>query len=198
MELDDDDARHLIGEAHALIAAAGYASDDERYDQLLAWARENTACLVQAGLPEGLWLECILAEHDRSSLDDAEFTGRFIGILRKAAEAGSNEAKFRLACELDYEPETKPEAVALFAEVATTGHAHAMWCHGLDLLTGTVVEKDPVRGLSYIRKSADLKFEGAIQFISDAYACGTHGYPKDETEAARWRRKLGEKDVIHY
>lgn len=197
MEIDDD-AQHLIAEAHALVDAAGHASDDERYDQLMAWARENTAWLVAAEIPEGFWLECVLAEHKRTCFTDDAFNRRFVAILRKAVETGSIPAKFRLACELD-ENGTREEAGCLFAEAAEAGHAHAMWCHGLDLLLGgSGFDKDPVRGLALIQKSAELKFEGAIQFVSDAYATGTHGYPRDEAESARWKKKLGDKDVITY
>lgn len=47
-----------------------------------------------------------------------------------------------------------------------------------------------------IEDAAAQKFEGAITFLSNAYALGLHGYPKDEKLAAHWHRKLGDKDVI--
>ena len=60
------------------------------------------------------------------------------------------------------------------------------------------MERNEALGLAEIRASAELKFEGAVQFLSDAYAAGTHGFPQDVAEAARWRKKLKDKDLISY
>ncbi len=122
---------------------------------------------------------------------------RHWGAVRKAAEAGCVSAKFALACEID-EPATREESARLFAEAAVAGHAYAKWCHGLNLLSGTGIEKNEELGLAYIRESAEQKFEGAISFIVDAYAAGTHGYPKDVETSARWRKKLMDKKLIRY
>ncbi len=131
------------------------------------------------------------------TVSDEEFNRRHLIELRKAAETGNISAKFALACEIDEEP-TKQESARLFKEAAEAGHVYSMWCHGLNLLSGCGIPKDEDLGLSFIKKAAEKKFEGAIKFVTDAYANGTYGYPKDEKESAIWWKKLTGKDVIHY
>jgi hypothetical protein len=53
-------------------------------------------------------------------------------------------------------------------------------------------------GITFIRKAAENKFEGALQFIADAYEEGKFGFPKDLQLAAFWREKLQDDDVIGY
>lgn len=153
------------------------------------------APLAERKQPEALYLSIrgpYSAEHSKEKAQDL-----FLSLLREAAEAGSVEAKFRLACELD-EDKTREEASALFREAAEAGHPYAMWVHGLNLYGGTAIAHNKEKGLEFIKKAADLKFEGAIQFVSDAYAGGLHGFPKDEAESAKWLKRLNDKDLIRY
>ncbi len=191
------DPKILVDEAKSLITAASHSNDEHRYHQLMVWAREVIAPLVDANHPEALWITCSLPDRDHEKATDEEFDRRYWEAVRKAAEAGSVSATFRLACELDEDP-TREESARLFAEAANAGHAYASWCHGLNLLSGTGVEKDEELGLAYIRESAKRKFEGAIKFVADAYAAGTYGYPQDRAESARWWKMLNDKDLITY
>ena len=163
----------------------------------MAWAQEIIAPLVEAKYPDALWIKCSLPMRYDEKITGEEYHERHLKAVREAVEAGSVSAKFALACELD-EAATREESVRLFAEAANAGHAYAKWCHGLNLLSDTGAEKNEELGLAYIRESAEQKFEGAIGFIVDAYAAGTHGYPRDIEEAARWRKKLKDKDLITY
>jgi len=130
---------------------------------------------------------------------DEEFHKRHLAMVRKAAEAGNISAIFALACELDHDEEaTKEEPARLFAQAAEAGHVYAQWCHGLNLLSGCGIEQDAARGLAFIRAAAERHFEGAITFVAEAYATGTHGYPLDLEAAARWRKELMRKDLITY
>lgn len=197
MKEDEVDPKILVDEAKALVNAACHTTDDDRYDQLIAWAQEIIAPLVEANFPEALWVNCSLPARDDEKITDEEFHKRHWEAVRQAAEAGVVSAKFSLACELD-ETATREESARLFAEAADAGDAYAKWCHGLNLLSGTGVEKNEELGLTYIRESAEEKFEGAITFVVDAYAAGIHGYPQDVEESARWRKKLKDKDLITY
>ena len=185
----------LVTEAKALLEAAWNTTDDERYDQLIAWAREIIDPLANSGYPSALWLKCSLPYDAELSEETVERLHR--EQLEKAATAGNIDAKFSLAVELDEEP-TLERSAALFKEAAEAGHAYAMWCHSLNLLSGRGIEKNEQEGLSYIKKSAELKFEGAIKFVADAYANGTHGYNKDEEASALWWKKLTSPGVITY
>ena len=104
---------------------------------------------------------------------------------------------FFLGCELDHEPTLK-ESSRYFEQASVLGHTYSKWCYGLNLISGRGTEKDEARGLSLIRQAAEEKFEGAIQFVSHAYAQGTYGFPKNHELAAEWWSKLKDKDVIRY
>ncbi len=185
----------LIKEARALLNAAWNTTDDEKYDQLIEWAREIIDPIAASGYPPALWLQCSLPYGPDLSEEMVDRMHR--EQLEKAANAGNVEAKFSLGIELDQEPTLKKSA-SLFKEAAESGHAYAMWCHGLNLLSGHGIEKCESEGLSYIKKSADLKFEGAIRFVADALANGTHGYDRDEEASALWWKKMSDPGVIGY
>lgn len=195
MEEELSKAEAVIGEARTLLDAAGCSLDNERRDQLIVWARETLASLVEAEYPPAMWLQCALEYEGEWS--EEELDGRYREAMEKAAAAGSVEAQFRLACILDEEP-TVVRSAELFQEAAEAGHAHAMWCHGLNLISGRGIERNEAAGLEFIRRSAELKFEGAIQFVSHCYMVGGHGFPKEEAKAAEWWKKLSDPDVIGY
>jgi TPR repeat protein len=74
----------------------------------------------------------------------------------------------------------------------------AEWEHGLNLLGGTGLSKDEALGITFIRKAAENKYEGVLQFIADAYEEGKFGFQKDPQLATFWREKIQNDDVIHY
>ena len=185
----------LLIEAETLLEAAWNSTDDRRYDQLISWAREIIEPLANSNYPPALWLKCSLP-YD-AELSEEEVDKLHSEQLELAAKAGNVDAKFSLAVELDEEPTLKRSAL-LFKEAAEAGHAHAMWCHGLNLLSGHGIDKDEQEGLRFIMNSAELKFEGAIQFVADAYAKGTHGFTQDDQASALWWKKLSSPGVIPY
>lgn len=185
----------LVKEAHALLDAAWNTTDEDRYDQLISWAREIIEPLATSGYPPALWLKCSLPYG--SELSGEEVDERHRKELEKAAEAGNADAQFSLACDLDEEPTLKRSA-DLFKKAAESGHAYAMWCHGLNLLSGRGIEKNEELGLSLIERAAELKFEGAVKFMADACASGTHGQEKNEEKSALWWKKLSDQELIHY
>ena len=183
-----------MDEAKALLKAAEYCADYHLCKKMRERALMLLAPFVERKVPEALYLN-LFRPYDPSKYSDEELDRLFLSLLREAAEAGSIEAKFRLACELD-ENKTREEASALFKEAAEAGHAYAMWCHGLNLYGGTGLVQDKEKGIDFIRKSAELKFEGAIRFIAEAYAKGVYGFSKDEVESTKWWKKLADKDLI--
>ncbi len=104
---------------------------------------------------------------------------------------------FFLGCELD-DTTTAEESASFFRKAAELGHSYSKWCHGLNLLSGRGTPRNEELGLQYIREAAEEKFEGAIQFMSQAYASGTYGYPKNEALAASWWSRLKDRAVIRY
>ncbi len=197
MQTDGTDPTSLILEVEALIDAASHSSDHDRYETLMRWAHESLRPLVDAKVPEALWLNASFTHVGNAHLNDKEFEREYIRHIRAAADAGNANAQFRLACELDEEA-TAEESAELFALAAAQGHVYAKWCHGLNLLSGRGCRQDCSLGLSNIQESADGKFEGAIKFLADAYASGTHGFAKDEQESARWWKLLSDKNLVHY
>ena len=191
------DPQLIIKEAKALLNAAWNTPSPERYAQLLGWVRESLQPLAEEKYPDALWLLCSMPKENSENLDWKEFERRHLLEVRAAAEAGSASAQFHLACELDSEP-TVRESSLLFKAAAEQGHTYSKWCYGLNLLSGRGIDKDEALGLRYIEAAGNEKFEGAIQFLSKAYAEGTYGYPKDEGVAAAWWAKLKDKDVIRY
>jgi TPR repeat protein len=85
-----------------------------------------------------------------------------------------------------------------FSLSAEQRYVHGQWVHGWNLFGGRGLPKDEALGITFICKAAENKFEGALQFIADAYEEGKFGFPKDPQLAAFWREKLQDDDVIHY
>ncbi|MGL4667385.1 MAG: tetratricopeptide repeat protein [Saezia sp.] len=197
--LKEDHRSSIISEAKALINAAYHtpATNMRRFHLLFRWAKELLQPLADEGVAEAQWLLFSMPTKADKRISDEEFDRRRIEKARVLAQAGSIDAKFFLAVELDH-GNTVAEASELFKEAAQQGHTYAKWCYGLNLLCGRGVEKNQALGLQYIEEAAHEKFEGAIQFLSHAYASGTYGYPKDEALAASWWAKLMDENIISY
>ena len=94
---------------------------------------------------------------------------------------------------------TDPEKSAYwFSLSAEQAYPHGQWVHGCNLLGGSGLPKDEALGITFIRKAAENKFEGALQFIADAYEDGKFGFRKDPQLATFWRKKLQDDDVMGY
>lgn len=187
--------------AKALIDRAFESSEDEQQNGLLIrQAFQLLQPQVAAGVPEALYLHACNTLW-LEGLDDKAFEERYVALIWEAAHAGHMRAQFALG--QMYEPESELEAAAAasaywFEKSAMQGYPYAQWVHGLNLWTGHGISCDEVLGLEFIRRAAEGRFEGAIQFVADAYAAGTHGYPKDEIQAEIWRRRLDEPGVMSY
>lgn len=143
------------------------------------------------------WCLASLPQDRMAHASEAEFEHSHRKNAKAAAEAGSAEAMFFLGCELDEEP-SLAESTAYFRAAAAQGHPYSMWCYGLNLISGRGTQRDQKLGLQFIERAAEAKFEGAIQFVSHAYAQGTYGYEKNEALAAKWWSSLKGPDVIRY
>ena len=130
-------------------------------------------------------------------MNGEEADERHLKRVKKPAADKVPEAMFLLA-HWYWEHGKHEEAAPRYKAAADSGHAYAKWCYSLDLLAGKGVEEDEADGLKHIKEAADLKFEGAIQFMANAYALGQYGFPKDDAKAASWQRQLGSKGTIGF
>jgi TPR repeat protein len=194
---DDDE---ICARAKALIDQAYVTEDEVTYDNLLREAHQLLKPLIAAGVPEAMYLH---AGNTLSleGLEDGAFEERYVALIWEAAHAGHMRAQFTLGQMYEPDNDLPADAVASaywFEKSALQGYPYAQWVHGLNLLNGSGIEENEALALDFIRRAAEGRFEGAIQFVADAYAAGTHGYPKDEAPAELWRRRLDEPDVMPY
>ena len=186
--------------AKALIDRASQTEDQEQYGSLIEQAFQLLQPLVAAGVPEAMYLHACDTLYLEGP-DEQAFTKRRVELVKAAAEAGHARAQFTLGQMYEPENELPADAAASaywFEKSALQGYPYAQWVHGLNLLNGSGVEGSEALALDFIRRAAEGRFEGAIQFVADAYAAGTHGYPKDEAQAEIWRRRLDEPGVMTY
>lgn len=196
---DRDDAEHTaarLDEAEALLNALWHCSDDAREEMLLAWVREILDPLVAAGYPRAIWMNAGILGMG-TGLSTEAFDAAHLEAMRSAAAGGCADAQFHLG-HWHYEREERAAATALYKQAADAGHTYAKWCYGLDRMAGCGTAENHAEGLGYIQDAADNWFEGALQFLVDAYARGQHGFPVDTAKAAHWRGKLRDRRVIHY
>jgi TPR repeat protein len=196
--MTEDD--QICAAAEALIDQAFQTEDEQLYDSLMSRAHQLLVPPVAAGVPEATYLHACYTLYLEGLSEEAQ-DQRHIDLIRQSAHAGDMRAQFRLG--QMYEPESELEADAAASahwfEMSTLqGYPYALWVHGLNLWMGHGCPCDQALGLEFIRRAAEERFEGAIQFVADAYAAGTHGYPKDEAQAEIWRRRLDEPGVMTY
>ncbi|MEJ6404851.1 tetratricopeptide repeat protein [Yoonia sp. 2307UL14-13] len=184
-----------LQEAKKLLDARYYCSNEELSEAMSKWATTLLEPLVKAGSAEAQWL--ISGNHDGRDLTQEEMDQKHLQRLKEGAAAELPDAMFYLAHH-HYEKAEYEEAAILYRKAADTGHAYAKWCLGLDLISGVGVAQDQAAGLKLIEEAGNLYFEGAIQFMSDAYALGKYGFPQDECQAATWQRKLANKNLIRF
>jgi TPR repeat protein len=194
---EDEDPALL--EAERLLNQVYNSADDDVTETLAEAAYNLLQPLLLRKVPGALYLHACFTL-SREKLAEDEHERRFIDLVRRAAEAGHAKAQFTLG-QL-YEDETlgpdPATSASWFAKSAAQGYAYAEWVHGLNLLGGAGVLQNEALGLAFIRRAADAKFEGAIQFVADACENGTHGYARDPMAAAAWRKKLNEPGLISY
>lgn len=186
-----------LAEAQALLNARWMCSNEELASKIEIWVRELLFPLCEEGHAEARYLLSALGGEEVGVLSEAEFDESLLKQYREGAESEVPEAQFQLA-HWHWERGNHAKAADLYKKAAAQGHAYAMWCIGLDLISGRGIERNEKDGIAYIKQSADLKFEGAIQFISNAYALGQYGFPVDEAQAAEWQRKLSLDDLIRF
>jgi uncharacterized protein len=187
-------------EAERLIKAFCSTEDKEAGGELRRKAGELLLPLVKRGMPHARYLyACYLLAKEIT--DKAAYEQRYFSLIESAAHQGHAKAQFRLGQAYDEGGELGHNAAVSahwFKLSAEQGYAYAQWVHGLNLLHGVGTAKDEDQGLVYIRRAAEGKFEGAIQFISDAYSEGRFGFPKDKLHSEEWRKKLQDPDVVGY
>jgi len=114
---------------------------------------------------------------------------------RVAAEAGSDEAKNRLAWILDQSEENE-RAVALYRESAVSGSASGQYGLAEMYAKGEGVPRDLRAAARYFTMAANAGHTGAMRVLAAAYDEGTLGLVPDPDEAAYWRQRLAEAESL--
>jgi TPR repeat protein len=179
----------LLDESRTLIDAMFQASDSTRKATLEKWAIELLIPLVEQNIPKAKWLYKSTLYASENGLSFEAYESLYWKYIKEAAAGGCEDAQFAVACELDEDTATKGEAARIFKQLAEKGHAHAQWRHGLNLISGIGGTTDEARGIDYVKQSADGSFEGAIEFLAEAYAAGNFGFERDDALAAQWWKK---------
>lgn len=132
----------------------------------------------------------------------AAFEKRHMEQLQESAKLGFVPAIHELAVRYDAgDPVARDikKAALLFKQAAQNNHPHSQWIHGEDLLYGrNGIEKDEKLGIEYIKKSADAKFEGALETVAGFYEQGIFGFPKDPEKANAIKQQITDNDIIGY
>ncbi|MCG3269574.1 hypothetical protein [Yoonia sp. I 8.24] len=188
----------ILGEARGLLAAVTLCSCSDRADVLLGWVVDFLTPLAAAEDPSAVWmLADAKSQFSESEVDPDVAERERLSALMEAAISGVTEAQFIASLHF-FDLGEKARSFELCAQAAEAGHAYAMWCHGLDLISGVGCERNEQAGLKFIEKAAAQKFEGAIRFMADALALGQHGFEVDSPKAAEWQRLLSSPDLIRY
>jgi hypothetical protein len=196
--VSDDET--ICAEAAALIERAFNGEHNDRYESLMEQAYRLLRPLADKGVASAQYLHSG-STINLEGLDEQTFTKRRVKLVEAAAEAGHAKAQFTLGQMYEPDSDLPADAVASaywFEQSALQGYPYAQWAHGANLLNGNGIETNEGLALDFIRRAAEGRFEGAIQFVADAYAAGTHGYPKDEAQAELWCRRLGQPGVMSY
>ena len=113
--------------------------------------------------------------------------------IQAAAEQGDIDAQYFLAVEfaigenITRDPEN---AVFWYQKAAYLGHPEAQYNLGVMYLEGDGTEKSIKIGQNWILKSAKNGEYLAIDFLAKAYNQGLFGFPKDQSKAQVWQKKL--------
>lgn len=181
-------------------AAMKLANNAEYASRGLRDARRLLKPLVEKNIAEAQYLAGSFALADEFE-SDAAFEKWHYDLFHKAAESGYAPAQFSLGQaysrggDLGYDPE---KSAHWFSRSAEQAYPQGQWEHGLNLLGGSGMAKDEALGIAFILKAAENKYQGALEFIADAYDEGKFGFQKDPQLASFWREKLKDDDVIHY
>lgn len=190
----------LCARAKALIDQGYQCADEAQLQALMRQAYQLLVPLIATEFPKALYLHACCTLRFEGLEEEAQ-EERYISLIQRAAQAGDARAQFRLGqmYEPDSDLEADPAASAYWFEMsALQGYAYAQWVHGLNLWTGHGRPRDEALGLDFINRAAEGRFEGAIQFLADAYSAGSQGYPKDEAQAELWRQRLKEPGLLRY
>lgn len=130
--------------------------------------------------------------------ENGDMAGAMIS-LRKAVDAGHLKAMVQMAEILDIS-DFDEDAIALYRRAAEKGDPDGMFGLGAMTVTGEgLKEKDPVEGLRWIRKAAELGQVQAINFMAQTYLKAELGLTeadRNTPEALRWVTEAAKKDYL--
>lgn len=125
--------------------------------------------LIKSEEPEALYLYSMFGLLNDETIE--EFEHRSVKLLMRATELEYPPAQFALGVYYEggnFVKKNDLMAAQLFKKSALNGYPKAQLSYGLDLYYGSNgIIKDQKLGMSYIRKAADNKVEGAIETLDD-------------------------------
>ncbi len=118
-------------------------------------------------------------------------------LLKKSAEQGFAEAQYRLGLCYDTGEgvvyKNSFEAVKWYKKSAEQGNAKAQCILGVLYFEGTVLKKDPKKGVELLKKSAEQGNAEAQFYLGVCYDTGEGVAYKDSFEAVKWYKKSAEQ-----
>jgi len=153
--------------------------------------------LINEGSAEAEYLCSTFSQEIES---DEEYEKRRFELILSSAQKRYAPALYALGVFYDsgdYVKQNKIYAAKLFMDAATLGHPQSQYIHALDLLKGSNgISLNEEEGIKILKMSALQKFEGAVKLLSEFYAGGEHGLPKDVDESKKLLSVLDDPEFI--
>ena len=189
--LSNSDFKYL----ESLSEALSYASVGENVECIEKIIHTFISKYEKEEIPEITYMKAINLNLFEKNLSEVDIEKKYNQLIDLSAKQGCKEALYIKACRL-YECEEFSEAIELYKKSMHKGYPPAMWCYGLDRFWGieNVLAKDAAEGLKYIKLSAGLLYEYALEFLLDAYENGKETIEKDAEKADYYRALLATID----
>lgn len=121
-----------------------------------------------------------------------------VAALKKAADAGSAEAQFRLGMMYangDGVPLDRKQGAELVSAAAGQGHAEAMLTMGWICANGFGVETDEQQAKAWYLRAAEQGSPKAQYTVATMYRFGQFGEERDAEQAVAWYLKAADQGV---
>ena len=134
--------------------------------------------------PYGLYIKAMYLHLFENNLSGKNYDIKYNELINLSALACCKEAQYTKAC-IYYENKQYSDALTLYKDSMKQGYAPSLWCYGLDTFCGLegILSKDEETGIKYIKLSAGLCYEYALEFLIDAYKNGKGIIKKDSLKA---------------
>ncbi len=150
--------------------------------------------LVEANIPAAIRINSSFFKPD---MPEDECDRIYVEGMFKAAELGDLKAKYQVGIFYDlgeYDvPQDKEKASYIFKELAEKGDPHCLWIYACELIWGNgTFPKDTLKGITYLKKSAEMGSANACMTIAAFHDKGEFGF-EASTEIRDKYRSLAQK-----